>query len=258
MIGYDFRKQGDQVNSQARRIVIWIVCGSILGCGAEGPPPVVKDDVRQSAAPLLVGAAATPSPTAAPSSPSSSSTASAATYEPQVGDILFQSLPHAPLVDVIEAVTQSPYSHCGIVDRFNDKRFLVVEAIGPTVETELPEWLARGRNGGFVVYRLDPKYADKLPAVLASARKHMGKPYDVHYDLDDAKIYCSELIFKAFRDATGEQLGTIRKLGDLNWKPNEAFIRYIESGGLPLEREMITPKDLAEAKQLREVYRFGM
>ncbi|MDB4673705.1 hypothetical protein OAF27_02710, partial [Verrucomicrobiales bacterium] len=36
-------------------------------------------------------------------------------YEPQVGDIFFQSLPKNDVVDAIERATGSPYSHCGIL-----------------------------------------------------------------------------------------------------------------------------------------------
>ena len=72
------------------------------------------------------------------------------------------------------------------------------------------------------------------------------------------KIYCSELLYKAVRDATGRKLGKIRKLGELNWRPYEQVIRHIESGSLPLDREMITPRDFSEAPELREVFRSRM
>ena len=179
-------------------------------------------------------------------------------YRPQVGDVLFQSLPHSELVDAIEGASKSPYSHCGIVVKRGDA-WLVLEANGPGVaEVDLDRWIRQGRRSGFAVYRFQEKYTPQIDAIIASARKYLGRPYDIHYDLDDAKIYCSELIFKAFLDATGEQLGTIRKLGDLDWKPHEAIIRKIERGGLPLERRMITPGDMAAAKQLQSVYRKGM
>jgi hypothetical protein len=92
---------------------------------------------------------------------------------------------------------------------------------------------------------------------VAEAERFLGKPYDIHYEFDDAKIYCSELIFKGFKAATGEDLGRVRKLGDLKWQPYEAVIRQIENGGLPLERPMITPRDMSEAGQLELVMKRG-
>ena len=65
-------------------------------------------------------------------------------------------------------------------------------------------------------------------------------------------------LYKAVRDATGRKVGKIRKLGELNWRPYEQVMRSIENGGLPLEREMITPRDFVEAPELREVFRSQM
>jgi len=179
-------------------------------------------------------------------------------YMPQVGDVLFQSLPHNELTDAIEGASKSPYSHCGIVVR-RGEAWLVLEANGPGVrEIELDRWIRQGRGAGFATYRFEAKYTPRIGSIIAAARKFLGKPYDIHYDMDDGKIYCSELIYKAFLDATGEELGTIRKLGELDWKPHEAIIRKIENGGLPLERRMITPGDMAAAKQLQPVYRKGI
>jgi len=50
-------------------------------------------------------------------------------YAVQEGDILFQPLPHGALVDAIEGVSVSIYSHCGIVERKGDQWY-VLEAIG--------------------------------------------------------------------------------------------------------------------------------
>lgn len=65
--------------------------------------------------------------------------------------------------------------------------------------------------------------------------------------MDDGRIYCSELIWKAFQRATGEELGRLQSLGELNWNPYAEIIRKIENGKLPLERRMITPRSLTEA-----------
>jgi Permuted papain-like amidase enzyme, YaeF/YiiX, C92 family len=80
--------------------------------------------------------------------------------------------------------------------------------------------------------------------------KPEGRPYDIRYELDDEKIYCSELIYKAFRTATGEELGKLQRLGDLDWRPYRETIEAIENGPAPLDRLMITPRSLSEAAQL--------
>lgn len=178
-------------------------------------------------------------------------------YNPVAGDFLFQSLAHGPLIDAIEGSSGSPFSHCGIVKRSEGKWF-VIEAIGPVKETPLSEWIAQGRDGAFVAYRLRAPLSEKIPAILAAAEKYEGRPYDIHYDLDDAKIYCSELLWKATRDATGVKLGKIQKLGELKWQPYEGVIRYIENGALPLGREMITPRSVTEDTRLSEIFRSRM
>lgn len=180
---------------------------------------------------------------------------SADQYTPQEGDIVFQSLPHNPVIDAIEGCTKSPYSHCGIVVR-NKRGWWVLEAIGPVQEGPLTRWIAQGRDRQFAVYRLKAEHQPQVSAMIEAARKFLGRPYDIQYELDDAKIYCSELIYKAWLATTGEKMGETVKLGDLNWKPHEPVIRTI-TNGLPLERVMITPRDLATAKQLEPVLPLG-
>ena len=43
------------------------------------------------------------------------------------------------------------------------------------------------------------------------------------------------------------------KLGDLKWRPYQQIIERLEGGPAPVEREMITPRDLAAAEQLERV-----
>ena len=57
-----------------------------------------------------------------------------------------------------------------------------------------------------------------------------------------------------FDKASGEKMGKLEKLGDLDWKPFESFIKSEQHGALPLDRTMITPASLARAPQLHEVY----
>lgn len=174
-------------------------------------------------------------------------------YQPQEGDILFQSLPHMPIVDAIEGCTKSPFSHCGIVHKNAQNIWVVIEAIGPVRESPLPLWVMQGRDSKFWIRRLKAEHQKQIPAFIKAAKAYQGKPYDIHYRMDDEAIYCSELIYKAYRDATGTGLGSLMRLGDLDWKPWTDVIKAIEGGNVPLEREMITPKSLAEAEELEVV-----
>jgi hypothetical protein len=180
-----------------------------------------------------------------------------ATYAPQEGDVLFQSLPNSDFIDAIEGITGSPYSHCGVVVRSGGK-WMVVESIGTVHETPLYPWVQRGRASAFAAYRLTDDRRAQVPRFVVELREFLGRPYDFRVQMDDEFLYCSELIWKAWKNATGEEMGKLVTLGDLNWKPFEQTVRKYEQGPPPLDREMITPKDLSEAPQLRRVHRGGL
>lgn len=179
-----------------------------------------------------------------------------AQYSAKEGDIIFQSLAGTELADVIEGATNSPYSHTGMVIKKNDLWY-VREAIDPVQDTPLLFWIARGYNSQFAAFRLKEPYQHYIPMMIKESEKFLGLPYDVLYKLDDEKIYCSELVYKAFKNVSGEKLGRLRKLKELNWKPYKDFIVDL-AGELPLERQMITPKDLSEAHQLEKVFSNGI
>ena len=173
-------------------------------------------------------------------------------YEKKEGDLVFQSLPFGELTTVIEGVTGSPYSHVGLLVQ-KDGFWYVREAIGKVKDTHLLWWILRGRGDKFSVYRLKDAYKKNIPKLIEESQKMLGYPYDFHYQLDKEKIYCSELIYTSYQQVTGEKLGKIKSLRELNWKPHEEFILSIENS-IPLDRKMITPKDLAEANQLELVF----
>ena len=180
-------------------------------------------------------------------------------YDPQEGDVIFQSLPHNDLVDTIEGVSHSPYSHCGVVLKDANDNWVVIEALGPVHETPLISWAMRGRGGDFDAYRLDPSHLPATPKFKSTLLSFRGTPYDADYDMthNTNEVYCSSLVYLAFQKATGEQMGKLEKLGDLDWKPFAAFIMADQLGHLPLDRVMITPASLSRAAQLHEVYHGG-
>lgn len=168
------------------------------------------------------------------------------------GDFIFQHL-SGRLTRVIADVTNSQYSHCGIVEQ-KPQCLYVLEAIGPVIETPLNLWIARGVGQRITIVRLKEAYQSKIPQIIKAAKQFMYLPYDIQYEWDDSKIYCSELIYKAAERGANLKLANFVRLGDLNWQPHQEFIRYITGGELPLEREMITPDDLVRSDKVDIIY----
>lgn len=175
-------------------------------------------------------------------------------YVPKEGDFVFQSLPRADLVEAIEGVTRSPYSHVGLVIRKGDAWY-VREAIGSVRDTPLDQWIKRGTHGqAFDAFRLRADLQPSVPALVKASEAFLGRPYDYKYAMDDESIYCSELLYKAMFNASARRIGTLQKLGELDWKPYRATIEKYEGGEVPLERLMITPRSLSEAAELEKVF----
>jgi len=167
------------------------------------------------------------------------------------GDIIFQSLPHGELVAAIEGATQSEWSHCGVIMR-EDGEWVVYEALGMVRTTPLVDWIRRGRNHRFEVYRLKPGIPFDVENLRLHLQAFLGKPYDFHYAPDDTAIYCSELIYKAYERAEGIKIGVWQTLGSLEWEKFEAFILTIEPT-VPLERLMITPVSMTRSELVKRV-----
>lgn len=152
-------------------------------------------------------------------------------YEPKEGDIVFQSLSRASdLIRAIEGVTQSKYSHCGVVIQ-KDGKWYVNEALGAVHSTPLKEWIKRGRGSRVDVFRLHQEHREHIPAFIKALDKYQDRPYDIRYRMEDKFIYCSELVYKAWRDATQQELG--------NWKNWETSIGNPTQIQLPNTKEEI-------------------
>jgi uncharacterized protein YycO len=180
-------------------------------------------------------------------------------YSPRNGDLIFQTT-SSRQSEAIQLATGSPYSHMGIVYVENGA-ILVFEAVGPVKSTPLAEWTARGENGHFVVKRL--KKADDVltPANLARMKeigetRYRGKPYDIHFGWSDDRLYCSELVWKIYRDGAGVKIGAVQKLGDFDLShPTVRQLmkeRYGET--IPFGEKVISPAAMFASDLLETVF----
>jgi uncharacterized protein YycO len=158
------------------------------------------------------------------------------------GDIIFQTSRSAQSV-AIQRATHSPYSHVGVIFHRDGKPF-VFEALATVRYTPLASWTARGNGGHYVVKRLkhalSPEQSGKL---RRAAERYAGKPYDLYFEWSDARIYCSELVWKAYHDALGIEIGVRQKLRefDLSDPVVKAKMRERYGTRVPLDEPVISP-----------------
>lgn len=173
------------------------------------------------------------------------------------GDLIFQtSLSRQS--KAIQLATHSEFSHCGLIYKDGDNYF-VFEAIQPVKQTPLDKWIARGQGGHFVIKRL--KNADQVltPETLKKMKNvgdsFKGKDYDVYFDWSDDKIYCSELIWKIYKRATGLEIGKLEKLRDFDLTEEAVQQKMKERYGsnIPLDEEVISPVSIFNSNLLATV-----
>jgi hypothetical protein len=166
------------------------------------------------------------------------------------GDIVLQAN-RSGISDTIQRATSSQYSHVGIVEVTTQGAF-VIEAIDPVSRTPFDRWRSRGNGGHLTVMR---PHVDEpqITATLAWARGELGKPYDTHYSWDDDnKVYCSELVVKAFEHGAHIELGRRVRLDALKLSQDERTLAAL--AGVPLSREVVPPGSLASDPQLELVF----
>jgi uncharacterized protein YycO len=125
------------------------------------------------------------------------------------GDLLFQDLDCGDLCDAIEKVTPEingkHFSHIGLVYVIGDSVW-VIEAMGKDVHlTSIDKFLQRQLNEKgqpkVIVGRLKKAWRKLTPRALGFALQQNGKPYDDVFLMNNGKYYCSELIYKAYKEA---------------------------------------------------------
>lgn len=174
------------------------------------------------------------------------------------GDIIFQTSRSGQSLP-IQLATRSPWSHCGIVYLKDGKPF-VFEASTEVKLSPLKRFVGKGEGRKFEVKRL--RFADSLLtagnlAKLKSAGKAFdGLPYDSFFGWGDDRIYCSELVYKMYRNALGVEIGITRKLKDFDLSPPPvaSALKQRYGGDIPLEEVVIAPSDLHQDPRLVTVF----
>tara|TARA_B110000285_G_C15090362_1_gene598725 strand:- start:144 stop:986 length:843 start_codon:yes stop_codon:yes gene_type:complete len=170
------------------------------------------------------------------------------------GDIIFQTS-KSNQSKAIQLATKSKYSHMGIIYE-NDGQFFVYEAVQPVKLTPLTEWINRGENGHYVIKRL--KNADQIltnstmTKMKQIGEQFKGKPYDIYFEWSDDKIYCSELVWKIYQQATNIEIGQLEQLSDFDLSDNIVKAKMKERYGsnIPMDEKVISPAAMFNSDKL--------
>ena len=171
----------------------------------------------------------------------------------QSGDLVFETSSSSQSA-AIRWATGSPWSHVGIVDVTEDG-VAVIEAIGKVSRTPWAAWRRRARRGGdLLVARPRGLTAAQREAAVLQARRFLGRRYDPRFGWGDDRIYCSELVVKAYERGAGVSLGKRERVGDLRLFGIEGAMEKRWGGKIPKDLVLVTPASLAGDTRLARVY----
>lgn len=172
----------------------------------------------------------------------------------QNGDIIFQTSKSSQS-KAIQLATQSKYSHMGIIYE-NDGKYFVYEAVHPVKLTPLAEWINRGKNGHYVIKRLfnadQVLTGSTLLKMKQFGEQFKGKPYDIYFEWSDDKIYCSELVWKIYKQAVDIEIGQLEQLADFDLSNAIVKAKMKERYGdnIPMDEKVISPAAMFNSEKL--------
>lgn len=182
--------------------------------------------------------------------------ASTASAKLKSGDIIFQTST-SDQSKAIQLATHSDYSHCGIIFQNEGKDF-VFEAVQPVKLTPLDQWIAKGEGKHYVVKRLKdtsvltPKMLDEM---RTAGRGMLNKDYDLYFEWSDIRMYCSELVWKIYKEGAHLEVGHLQKLGDFDLSNPTVQQKLKERYGenLPKDEMVISPQAIFKSDLLTTV-----
>ncbi len=132
--------------------------------------------------------------------------------ELKTGDMIFHTSTSSQAV-AIAAATLSPWTHVGMV-RVHKGEAFVIEASATVRVVPLRTFIERGRLNRYTILRDPTLSANERESMWRAVKKLKGKPYDLFFTYDRSRVYCSELIWRAY-EAIGKTPSDDELVSDL-------------------------------------------
>lgn len=190
-------------------------------------------------------------------------------YIPKTGDLLFQDIDCGDLCDAIEKVTSGyekrNFSHVGIVSVENDTTF-VYEAIGPgVIKTHFKKFLDRSKDSTgkpkVIAGRIHRKFDYMIPAAIQFSKSKLSSKYDDVFDIENDMYYCSELVYFAFKNSSGNSLFELSPMTFKDPGTKKTFTAWEEyyknlNSVIPEGKPGLNPGGISRSDKLAIVYKF--
>ena len=99
-----------------------------------------------------------------------------------------------------------------------------------------------------------------MAKALKWAQKHVGKNYDGKFQWSDQRLYCSELVWKIYKECTDIELCKVKQVKDYNLDhPKVKKLieqRFGSANRLNKEEKLVAPSDIFNSKLLVEFHPF--
>ncbi|MGX7666084.1 YiiX family permuted papain-like enzyme [Flavobacterium pedocola] len=173
------------------------------------------------------------------------------------GDIIFQTSV-SEQCEAIRIATNSKYSHCGIIYVSDGKKY-VLEAVQPVTITPFEEWIKHGEGRKYLVKRLKNAETVLTPAVISKMKEkgelYLNKDYDLYFNWSDDRIYCSELVWKIYKNGAGIELCPFQELKDFNLNDPKVqkILKQRYGNAIPYNEKVIAPSQIEKSAILETV-----
>jgi hypothetical protein len=158
------------------------------------------------------------------------------------GDVVF-IISQSSQSKFIAYATRSMWTHCGIVVYKNNKPY-VLEASNVVKLTSLDNFKNKGKGGALVQYR----YTEN--SVKINYQKYLGIPYDSQFSLTNGRYYCSELVWKIYKDQLGVKLCDPKPLSDYN---TFGLKWLLKKRKISNKSKFVAPSDLYRSPKLYKI-----
>ena len=173
------------------------------------------------------------------------------------GDIIFQTS-QSSQCEAVKIATKSKFSHCGIIFIIDNKP-MVLEAVQPVKITDFDKWISHGKNNEYTVKRLidsGPIAAFSTIVKMQEYGKSMlDKDYDLYFGWEDDKIYCSELVWKIYKQGADIELCPLQKLSsfDLNHPKVKKILSERYGNKIPTNQTVVSPESIEKSNLLHTI-----